>query len=114
MEEEAEVNGFQSRLKGVQEEAKANPNNVASQCRLGWMLLGLKRLDDAKNTLESALSRWPDNLELNYALGLTYKALDQNDKASERFRKVVDGKDKTARESMFQLMASEQMTLIRT
>lgn len=111
---EAKVSGLQYRLEGVQEEAKTNPNNVAIQIRLGWMLLGLKKFDDAKNTLESALSRWPDNLELNYALGLTYKALDQNDKASERFQKVIDGKDNTARESMFQLIASEQTTLIRT
>lgn len=113
MTEETTVDGLQSLLEGVQEEAKTNPNSVASQNRLGWMWLGLKKFEDAKNTFESALSRWPDNIELNYASGMTYKALEQNDKASERFQKVVEGKANTARESMFQLIAVEQMTLIR-
>ncbi len=113
MTEETKVDGLQSLLERVQEEAKTNPKNVEYQNRLGWLWLGLKSYDDAKNTFESALSRWPDNIELNYASGMTYKAVEQNDKASERFQKAVDGKANTARESMFQLIAAEQITLIR-
>ncbi len=112
MTEEKKVDGLQSLLERVQEEAKTNSNSVASQNRLGWIWLGMKNFDNAKNTFGSALTRWPDNIELNYASGMTYKALEQNDKANERFQKVVEGKAKTARESMFQLIAAEQMTLI--
>ncbi len=114
MTDESKVEGLHSLLERVQEEAKTNPNSVASQNRLGWMWLGMKSFEDAKNTFESALSRWPGNIELNYASGMTYKALEQNDKASERFQKAVEGKASTARESMFQLIAAEQITLIRT
>ncbi|MCJ7568277.1 MAG: hypothetical protein MUO58_12125 [Anaerolineales bacterium] len=110
---ETKVGGLQSRLEHIQEEAKTNPNNMASQSRLGWILLGLDKVGDAKNTLESALSRWPDDIELNYALGMTFKALDQNDKAGERFQKAVEGQANTARESMFQFIAAKQITLIR-
>jgi tetratricopeptide (TPR) repeat protein len=113
MNGETKVNGLQSRLAIVQEEARTNPNNVASQSRLGWILLGLKNFDDAKNIFETALSRWPENVELNYASGITFKALDQTDKAVERFQKAIEGKAKTARESMFQLIAAEQINLIR-
>ena len=112
MTEEKKVDGLQSLLERVQDEAKTNSNSVVSQNRLGWIWLGMKNFDNAKNTFESALTRWPDNIELNYASGMTYKALEQNDKANERFQKVVEGKAKTARESMFQLIAAEQMTLI--
>lgn len=113
MTEEKKVDGLQSLLERVQEEAKTNSNSVASQNRLGWIWLGLKKFDNAKNIFESALTRWPDNIELNYASGMTYKALEQNDKANERFQKVVETKANTARESMFQLIATEQMSLIR-
>jgi len=114
MTEETKIDGLQSLLEHVQEEAKTNPNYMASQNRLGWVLLGLKSFNDAKTTFESALSRWPDNIELNYASGMTHKALEQKDKASERFQKAVEGKENSVRESMFQLIAAEQMTLMRT
>ena len=113
MTEEKKVDGLQSLLERVQDEAKTNSNSVVSQNRLGWIWLGMKNFDNAKNTFESALTRWPDNIELNYASGMTYKALEQNDKANERFQKVVETKANTARESMFQLIATEQMSLIR-
>ena len=71
--------GLQSRLAQAQEEAKTTPNDAASQSRLGWIFLGLKKFEEAKNTFESALLRWPDNIELNYALGLTFKNLDQRE-----------------------------------
>jgi hypothetical protein len=45
---------------------------------------------------------------------MTYKALEQKDKASERFQKVVEGKEYSVREPMFQLITAEQLTLIRT
>ena len=112
MTEEKKVDGLQSLLERVQEEAKTNSNSVVSQNRLGWIWLGMKNFDNAKNTFESALTRWPDNIELNYASGMTYKALEQNDKANERFQKAVEGEAKTARDSMYQLIAAEQMTLI--
>ena len=90
-------------------EAESNPNELSLQCRYGWALFAAERYEEAQKIFSNASTRWPDDIEVQYALGLIYKDLGDKSSARGSFQKAGSGQGESIRQRMFQSMAEVQM-----
>jgi Flp pilus assembly protein TadD len=96
-------------LEDLAREAESNPNELSIQCRYGWALFADEQYEEAQKIFSNASTRWPDEVEVQYALGLIYKDLGDPSSASGSFQKAGSGQAETIRQRMFQSMAEVQV-----
>lgn len=96
-------------LEDLAREAESNPNELSIQCRYGWALFAAERYEEAQKIFSSASTRWPDEIEVQYALGLIYKDLGDQSSARGSFQKAGSGQGESIRQRMFATMAEVQM-----
>src|SRR5215831_2592327 len=75
---------WQKALGSQEESLKKEPNSAASNSNLAWIQLALDRPDDARTTLEQALSRHIDSVFLRLALYQTAFVKGDNKKMEEQ------------------------------
>jgi tetratricopeptide (TPR) repeat protein len=92
----------------LQEELKKNNNDVAAHCRLGWAYYGSGKIDEAVSIFQAARQRWPDEIEVNYGLGLALKAQGKTEEALVSFGRTEELPVDTVRGSMLKKLAAEQ------
>lgn len=95
-------------LSVLQEELKAKPEDVGSYSRLGWALYSLQKFDEAASTFKSAFERWPDDVEINYGLGMALKMQGDKQEALKAFKRAETSEPGSVRSSMMQTLAVEQ------
>jgi len=66
-----------------------DPHNAGIMDTLGYALMKNGHLNDARKTLEQAVSLRPGNPTINYHLALTYQALGEKGPAAEQLRKAL-------------------------
>lgn len=76
-------------IEGLRQEVSENPTDVRSHLRLGWALYGKDAYAEAVQTLSEAQERFPEEIEVIYALALAKKQHGQKESALELFREVV-------------------------
>ncbi len=96
-------------LEDLAREAESNPNELSIQCRYGWALFAAEQYEEAQKIFSNASTRWPDEIEVQYALGLIYKDLGDQSSARDSFQKAGSGQGVSIRQRMFQSMAEVQM-----
>jgi tetratricopeptide (TPR) repeat protein len=108
--EEQQVN--LSNLEELRQGASSQPNDLQSQYRYGWALLGLGEVEEARKVFEASHSRWPDEIEILYGLAMALKAAGQHEKAREFFGQVEAKASGGVRDSMLKRMAGIQTEII--
>jgi tetratricopeptide (TPR) repeat protein len=101
----------------LQSNLKLNPQVMVNYLHLGWAQYGLKSYEDARETLESAVDRFPDEYEILYLLGLILKKLGDLDKAADLFLQVEQMAAKIgdqAKASMLIRFAKSQRSVIQS
>jgi Flp pilus assembly protein TadD len=78
-----------SSLDLLQAEAEAHPQDARAQLRLGWALYGAGRYERAARLLQLARDRSPQDLEVLYLLGLTFKRLGDRARAVQAFQALL-------------------------
>ncbi len=73
----------------VPDPEKINPKDNAELIQRGWLFFGQKNYSKALNDFSAALNHEPDNPDLLFALGLTYKSMGAVQNAVETFEKVL-------------------------
>jgi len=73
---------------------------------MGTFYMVNQKYDKAMEILKSALTKYPDDAELNYNLGLTYEALNKTAEAIDMYQKVlaINPEHKHARKRLEHLM----------
>jgi Flp pilus assembly protein TadD len=101
-------------LEALKEDAKTNPSDVNVLRRLGWAYYGAGEAFEAKGVLSDAISRFPEDLETNYALGIVLKKIGEDDTAIELFQKTMDLAEEKVdpRISMLKHLAQNQILMI--
>jgi tetratricopeptide (TPR) repeat protein len=108
--EEREVN--LSNLEELRQGASSQPNDLQSQYRYGWALLGLGQAEAARKVFEASRTRWPEEIEILYGLAMAVKAEGKLEKASELFEQVQAKAAEGIRDSMLKRMAGVQIEVI--
>ncbi|OGO15654.1 MAG: hypothetical protein A2Z14_13215 [Chloroflexi bacterium RBG_16_48_8] len=83
--EAQEVSVIDSLRAGVER----NPTDVNQHLRLGWTYYGEDRLDEAIRAFQDAKDRFPEDIEVLYALALAYKKAGHKKDALGIFRTVI-------------------------
>lgn len=73
---------------------KINPKDIGELVQRGWLYYGNQKYDQALDDFSKALIKEPDNPDIIYALGITYKASGSAQKAIETFEKALLHLDK--------------------
>ena len=68
---------------------KMDVQNNDQLVQRGWLYYGIQKYDKAVDDFSKALLKDPDNPDIYYALGLTYKASGSAQAAIETFEKVL-------------------------
>jgi tetratricopeptide (TPR) repeat protein len=76
-------------IDSLKSEVERNPTDVKKYLHLGWAYYGEDRLDEAIETFQNARNRFPDDIEVLYALALAYKKAGNGKDALEIFRRVI-------------------------
>lgn len=108
MTESGQDNDQMSEIQELQEQLKQKPNDVNNHCRLGWAFLGADRLEEAVDVLRSANQRWPQEIEIGYALGLALKRQGHGTAAIEIFGQAAGIEVNSVRAGMMKQLAEEQ------
>jgi len=101
-----------SNLEELRQGAIAEPDDLQSQYRYGWALLGLGQVEEAHRVFEASHARWPDEIEILYGLAMTMKQLGQAEKAREYFLQVKEKASGGIRDSMLKRMAEVQTEVL--
>jgi Flp pilus assembly protein TadD len=96
-------------LEDLAREAESNPSDLSIQCRYGWALFAAEQYEEAQKIFSNASTRWPDEIEVQYALGLIYRDLGDQSSAQGSFQKAGAGQGDSIRQRMFQSMAEVQL-----
>jgi Flp pilus assembly protein TadD len=111
-----EMNGTSDHLslEALQEEVKSNPSDANVLRRLGWAYYGAGEAYEAKKVLSDAVSRFPEDLEIYYALGMVLKKIGEDQAAKEHFQKTIDLAEGQVdpRISMLHHLAQNQINMI--
>jgi Flp pilus assembly protein TadD len=97
-------------LADLEKEAKAKPNDLGLQKRWGWALYANNNYASAKAVFEGALTRWPESIEVNYALGVTCRQLGEDGVARRSFEAALKGSPSDVRSTMLMRMAEVQLS----
>lgn len=82
---------YQKSLKLYSKLLKKHPEFIDAQLRKAGMLHNLKRYADAAQEFEKAISMAPEyNPQMYFSLALTYRDLDQFDRAAQNFQFFID------------------------
>jgi tetratricopeptide (TPR) repeat protein len=73
---------------------KINPQDNEELVKRGWLFYGRQNYDRALDDFSKAEGQDPENPDIIYAIGLTYKASGAGKKAIENFEKVLLHMDK--------------------
>lgn len=76
-------------IESLQEELKRNPKVVKNYLHLGWTYYVQGSYDQASQILSDAKDRFPEDVEVLYALALALKKNGDTDAALRFFRKVT-------------------------
>ena len=76
-------------IESLKAEVERNPTNVNHHLRLGWTYYGEDKLDQAMEAFRNAKDRFPEDIEVLYALGLTYKKSGKQKEALDIFHTVI-------------------------
>jgi tetratricopeptide (TPR) repeat protein len=71
-------------------DVERNPTDVKKYLRLGWAYYGEDRLDEAIETFRNAKHRFPEDIEVLYALALANKKAGNGEDALGIFRNVIE------------------------
>ncbi len=96
-------------IEDLARKAESNPNELSIQCRYGWALFAADRFEEARKVFSDASKRWPDEIEIQYALGLIYKDLGDQSSACSSFKNASSFQAVSIRQRMFQSMANVQI-----
>ena len=103
-------------LETLRERVQKSPEEEEGHRQLGLGLLGAGYVEQAQEVLEAAQARFPNNLELVYALAIVLKRRGDLERAVEFFQQVATQAkslpDKT-RYSMLARMARVQAEIIK-
>ncbi len=83
-----EGNDLQTALKYAQLVRQKSRESPGAADTLGWVYYKLGNFPDARNELEFAVAKEPDNADFQYHLGMIYKKTGQNEKAREALQKA--------------------------
>jgi cytochrome c-type biogenesis protein CcmH/NrfG len=95
-------------LTALQEQLNRKPEDLGSHTRLGWAQFSLQEYDQASRTFENAYKRWPEDIEVNYGLGLAFKMQGKQKEALDSFQRAEVIKPDSVRSSMLSKLAAEQ------
>lgn len=95
-------------LEELEQRAKAAPDERDSQCRYAWGLFGAGQYEAASKVFLDASRRWPEDIEVHYGLGLSYRRLGDKEKAEAAFSKVSQLEPPNLRAGMMQRMSAIQ------
>lgn len=70
-------------------EVERNPRDLNNHLRLGWILYGEDRVDEAIEIFQGAQDRFPKDIEVLYALALAYKKTGKGQEALRTFQGVI-------------------------
>lgn len=101
-----------SNLEDLRQGAQSQPNDLQSQYRFGWALLGLGKTEEAREIFEASHARWPDEIEILYGLAMTLKQAGDAEKARQFFIQVKEKASGGIRDSMLKRMAEVQTEVI--
>lgn len=76
-------------IQDMKNKLKKDPKEAGSYLRLGWAYYGEKKYEDAARTFLDGIDRFPDDVELLYALALAQKKKGETNLALTNFRKVT-------------------------
>jgi Flp pilus assembly protein TadD len=99
-------------LKELAEQAEKNPGDMDLQRRYGWTLYSEKNFATARTVFEDAHTRWPDDIELNYGLGVVLRHLGDATGARESLQKAAASSADDIRSSMLKRMAEVQLSML--
>lgn len=77
-------------LEDLKQQVQLNPKDIQNHLKLGWALYGNGLYEEAMDALQIAKSRFLDDLEVLYPLGLVLKKLGKKDEALKIFTSVID------------------------
>jgi tetratricopeptide (TPR) repeat protein len=113
-EMESQIDAY---LEDLRQEIQGNPKDIRSHIKLGWALYAKGQYEEALKALDIARSRFPDDLEVLYPLGLILKKLGKKEEALKVFRSVIekskDLEDQT-RGAMLRRLAVGHANIIET
>jgi tetratricopeptide (TPR) repeat protein len=76
-------------IEAMKKELKRNPNEVESYLRLGWGYYSNADYEKASEIFSDGVDRFPEDVEILYALALALKKSGEESKALTNFRKVT-------------------------
>jgi tetratricopeptide (TPR) repeat protein len=76
-------------IEAMKKELKKFPNDVGSYLRLGWAYYSNADYEKASETFSDGVDRFPEDVEIIYALALALKKSGEASKALANFRKVT-------------------------
>lgn len=81
-------------IDSLKSEVEQNPTDLNKHLRLGWAYYGEDRLDEAIDAFRDAKNRFPEDIEVLYALALAYKKAGNKKEALGIFRNVIEAASK--------------------
>jgi cytochrome c-type biogenesis protein CcmH/NrfG len=76
-------------IDSLKAQVEQNPTDIKGHLRLGWTYYGEGMLDEAVEAFGNAKDRFPEDIEVLYALALTYKKAGREKESLDIFRNVV-------------------------
>lgn len=104
----ADLKKFDEALQAVKQGLELFPKNAVLLLIQGEIYYSTQRFDEAKKILHQALEQAGENLRIEYALGLTYIALGDMDRAAQYFESSIRY-DKTLVQSRLLAMAERYL-----
>jgi tetratricopeptide (TPR) repeat protein len=83
-----------SLIDSLKSEVERNPTDLNNRLRLGWAYYGEDRLDEAIDAFLDAKHRFPEDIEVLYALAIAYKKAGRKKEALAIFRNVIQAASK--------------------
>ena len=94
---------------------ETNAVDLSAHVGLGWALHHAGESVEAIDVLQKARKRFPDDIELLYALGLMLKQTSRNKEASAVFKdllKIKESSTSAAKASMFRHLAGAHLEIL--
>jgi tetratricopeptide (TPR) repeat protein len=78
-----------SNIESLKLEVEKNPTDINNHLRLGWSYYGEDKMQEAVDTFQGGIQRFPGDVELLYALALSLKKLGKDQEALKLFKEIV-------------------------
>lgn len=95
----------------------SHPSTSAEYVRRAWLYYGRKLYEKSIDDFYQALTGDPDNADIEFGLGLAYKAIGENEKAVDIFEKtlgLIEKMDDRVRSRMLKRLTTGHINQIKT